>query len=182
MMYELPQSLNICGVEYEIRSDYRAVLDICAALSDAELSEREKVFVCLYILYPSLNEIPEGHYEEAIRKAFWFVSCGAEETKTPAPKLMDWEQDFPYIVAPINRILGEEIRSIPYLHWWTFVGAYNEIGDCLFAQIVRIRDLKRRGKKLDKQDREWYNNNRNLVDFKQVYSESEKELFKKWGA
>lgn len=190
MIYELPKSLNVCGVEYGIRSDFRAVLDICAALSDVDLNEQGKAFVCLDIMYPSFHQMPKEHYQEALKKCFWFINCGEDDDNTQkAPKLVDWEQDFQYIVAPINRVLGQEIRSIPYnweentggLHWWTFISAYYEIGNCTFAQIVRIRDKKSKGKKLDKQDQEWYKANRKLVDLKQTYSESEKEILKEWG-
>ena len=37
----LPTSVDIDGTEYEIRSDYRAALDICMAMSDAELDEQD---------------------------------------------------------------------------------------------------------------------------------------------
>lgn len=181
-MYELPKSLNVCGVEYEIRSDYRAVLDCCAALSDTELTKQQKILVCLDILYPDFSEMPLEHYEEAARQCFWFINCGAdEEPVKKSPKLVDWKQDFQYIVAPINRVLGKEAREVEYLHWWSFQSAYREIGNCTFAQIVRIRDQKARGKKLDKADQEWYRNNRSLVDFKQTYSETEKAILKEWG-
>ena len=182
MMYELPKSLEVCGVEYEIRSDFRAVLDCCTALSDPDLTEQEKAYVCLDILYPSFAEMPPSHYQEALERCFWFINCGGEEKNTrKAPKLMDWEQDFQYIVAPINRVIGSEIRSMDYLHWWSFISAYYEIGDCTFAQIVRIRDLKAKGKKLDKADAQWYKENRHLVDLKQTLSETEKAILKEWG-
>ena len=35
----LPTSVNVSGKEYNIRSDYRAILDICTALNDPELSD-----------------------------------------------------------------------------------------------------------------------------------------------
>lgn len=182
MMYELPKSLNVCGVEYDIRSDYRAVLDCCTALSDNDLSNQEKAFVCLDILYPDFEEMPPEHYEEALKQCFWFINCGSDEDNTrKSPKLMDWEQDFQYIVAPINRVLGGEVRALNYLHWWTFISAYYELGDCTFAQIVRIRDKKARGKKLDKAEQEWYKNNRKLVDLKQNLNEAEKAVLKEWG-
>lgn len=181
-MYELPKCLDVCGVMYEIRSDFRAVLDCCTALSDCDLTNEEKAFVCLDIMYPSFEEMPPEHYEEALKQCFWFINCGAEEDNTrKAPKLMDWGQDFQYIVAPINRVLGTEVRALEYMHWWSFVSAYYEIGDCVFAQIVRIRDKKAKGKKLDKAEQEWYKNNRKMVDFKQSYSESEKAILKEWG-
>lgn len=181
MMYDLPTSLMVCGSEYEIRSDYRAVLDICTALSDIELTGQERALVLLDIFYPGFSEMPESHYQEAVERCFWFMNCGEAQQNQPAPKLIDWEQDFKHIVAPINRVMGQEIRALPYLHWWSFISAYYEIGDCLLAQIVRIRDKKARGKALDKADKEFYQKNRHLVDFKQIYSTAELEFLKKWG-
>lgn len=177
----LPTSLEVGDKEYEIRSDYRAVLDICAALSDAELEDQEKAFVVLSIFYPAFDEMPQELYQEAIERCFWFINCGDVEQSRPSPKLMDWEQDFKYIISPINRVTGSEIRSLEYLHWWTFIAAYYEIGDCLFAQVVRIRDRLARGKQLDKQDREWYRENKHLVDLKTKYSEQEDAILKQWG-
>ena len=102
---------------------------------------------------------------------------------------MDWEQDFPYIVAPVNRVLGTEIRAVPYdfkenrggFHWWSFLAAYREIGgDCTFAQVVSLRDKLARGKTLDKADREWLRRNRALVDFRRKYTKAEDALLKGW--
>ena len=180
MMYGLPKSLTVCGSEYEIRSDYRAVLDICAALSDNELNEQEKACAALDIFYPAFSEMPVEHYQEALEQCFWFINCGEEQRDQRTPKLMDWEQDFRYIVAPVNRVLGKEIRDIPYLHWWTFISAYYEIGDCTFAQIVRIRDKKARGRALDNQDQEWYRRNRSLVDLKTHYTQKDEDIFDAW--
>ena len=182
MIYDLPRNLEVCGVSYEIRSDYRAVLDICAALSDAELDDQDRALVALDIMYPVFHDMPPEHYDEAIRQCFWFISCGDENHNRKAPKLMDWEKDFKYIVAPVNRVCGTEIRALEYMHWWTFVSAYYEIGgDCTFAQIVRVREKLAKGKLLDKQDREWYRNNRELVDMKAEYTEKDNEVFKQWG-
>lgn len=177
----LPTSLEVCGTDYAIRSDYRAVLDICAALSDPELNNQDKALVSLDILYTSFEDMPTEHYTEALKKCFWFINGGEEkEQQKKSPKLVDWEQDFRYIIAPINRVTGKEIRDIEYLHWWSFLAAYMEIGDCVFAQIIRIRNLKSKGKKLDKADREWYRQNRDLVDFKTVYTDAEEALLKAW--
>lgn len=184
-MYDLPSSFDIGGVICEIRTDYRAVLDICAALSDPELSDSAKAQVLMEIFYPDWESIPISHYKEAIEKCLWFIGGGVEATSGKGkPKLMDWAQDFSIIVAPINRVLGQEIRAIPYdrinntggLHWWTFLSAYNEVGDCLFAQVVRIRSQKAKGKKLSKEDQQWYKDNRELVDFKTTYTQAEQDL------
>lgn len=181
MIYDLPEELEVCGQRYEIRSDYRAALDICAALSDPELTDREKAVAVLDIFYPAFGDMPPEHYEDGVRQCFWFLDCGAPDRDRGAPKLMDWEQDFQYIVAPINRVLGREIRAAEHLHWWTFISAYYEIGDCLFSTIVRIRREKARGKPLDKADRAWYRENRELVDFRARYTQAERDILEQWG-
>ena len=95
---------------------------------------------------------------------------------------MDWEQDFQHIVAPINRVAGTEIRNVDYMHWWTFLAYFNEIGpDCLFSQIVKIRDKIARHKKLDKEEKDWLKNNRHLVQLSQPFNEQDKEMLEKWG-
>ena len=182
MIYDLPTSLPVCGVEYEIRSDFRAALDIIIALNDQELKDNEKMLVALYIFYPEFDEMPSEHCREALRQCFWFLNGGQEdspEQKSPV-RLMDWEQDFQYIVAPINRVVGKDIRGIEHMHWWTFVSAYYEIGECLFAQIVRVRGLLKKGKKLDKTDREFYREHRDMVDIKTKYSDAEQDVLAAW--
>ena len=149
-----------------------------------ELDGQDRASALLVIFYPGLSDMPPEHYQKAVEKCFWFISGGGPEEpaeKKKQPRLLEWEQDFPYIVAPVNRVLGKEIRAAEYLHWWTFLSAYMEIGECLFAQIVRIRERKATGKKLDKSDQEWYRKNRHLVDFKTTYTEQEDTLLKQWG-
>ncbi|MBQ5686451.1 MAG: hypothetical protein IIV23_02015, partial [Ruminococcus sp.] len=74
MIYDLPTSLSVCGVEYEIRSDFRAVLDVIIALNDAELKDHEKMRVALYIFYPEFEHMPNEHCREALRQCFWFIN------------------------------------------------------------------------------------------------------------
>ena len=180
MTWELPVSVDIQGTAYGIRSDYRCILDICAVVADPELDNHDKAEAALDIFYPNFAEMPPEHWQEAVERCFWFLNGGDQPDGHKAPKLVDWEQDFSLLIPPVNRVLGQEVRSIQYLHWWTFLGAYQEIGDCTFAQVIRIRDHMSRGKKMDKQDQEWYQRNRHLVDFKMKYTEQEIEDNKTW--
>lgn len=181
MTWDLPTSVDVQGAAYAIRTDYRCILDICTALNDPELSEAEKACVALELFYPDFAAMPPEQFREALEQCFWFIDGGQPGSGKKSPRLVDWEQDFPHIIAPVNRVMGREVRGPEPLHWWTFLAAYNEIGDCTFAQIVRIRDKLARGKALDKQDREWYRRNRELVDFKRKYTDADNELFKQWG-
>lgn len=181
MTYTLPTSVEVNGQEYEVRSDFRVILDILEAIGDVELDDQQRAAVVLDIFYPGFEDMPAEDYEEAIAKCMWFINCGQEEETSKKPKkLVDWQQDFPVIVAPVNRVMGTEVRLMEYLHWWTFIGAYQEIGDCLFAQIVGIRQKLANGKALDKSEREFYRNNRNLVDMKQRYTEWETDKIREW--
>lgn len=178
MMYDLPTSLEVGGAEYAIRSDYRAALDICAALSDPSMSNQEKA-VALLLLYEDYDSIPAEDVEDALRQAVWFLDCGDGITSSkPRPKLMDWERDFKWIVAPINRVAGTEVRSVQYMHWWTFVSCYYEIGDCIFAQFVGIRNKLEKHKRLDKYDREFYEANREAIDLRNGITDNEREMLK----
>lgn len=157
-----------------IDADYRTIITICVALTDPDLSEEEKWYVALRLFY---DEIPDDA-QTAAEKLAWFINAGQEETS--GARLMDWEQDFPHIIAPVNRIIGHDIRGDAFLHWWTFLSAYMEIGECLFSQIVRIRDKQARGQKLDKVERDWVRRNPTMVRLKQKFSEKENALVDTW--
>ena len=55
--WSLPYSLSVNGINYEIREDFRAVLDILSAFADEELSDPEKTQAMIEILYLSLIHI-----------------------------------------------------------------------------------------------------------------------------
>ena len=182
MIYDLPTSVEVGGEEREIRWDFRVILDIMAAMTDEDLDNTSKVVAIVDMFYPDADSISMNDYQEAMDRCVWFIQCGNKgDTRKSAPKLMDWDQDFQHIVSPINRVIGREIRGPEKLHWWTFISAYNEIGDCYFAQIVRIRNQKAKGKKLDKFDQEFYRENRQAIDIKTRYTDAENELLKQWG-
>lgn len=187
MRYGLPKSVEINGEEFAIRYDYRAILDIFEAINDPELSDQERTLPMLQIFYLDFNRLTD--YGTAIQECIRFINGGKDEPDgKKGPNLVSWEQDFPIIVAPVNRVLGQEIRGIEYdpdtntggLHWWTFLSAYYEIGDCLFAQIVRIREKKVKGKKLDKSEQEFYRRNRDLIEIKTHYTDAEDDLVRMW--
>lgn len=67
----------------------------------------------------------------------------------------------------VNKVAGVEVRSLPYLHWWTFLGYFQAIDhDDLFSHVLSIRQKRAKGKKLEKWEQEFYKNNRNLCSLK----------------
>lgn len=73
---------------------------------------------------------------------------------------------------------GYEVRGAAYLHWWTFIGYFNEIGDGLYSTVMHIRCKRASGKKLDKGEQEFYKNNKDLIDVKEQKSIYELEAEK----
>jgi hypothetical protein len=178
--WDLPESAEIGGDTYEIRSDFRAVLDVLTVLGDPEITDAERGTVALTIFYPQFARMPRCCWEEAARYLTWFASGGDSPARKPSGKIVDWEQDFPIIVGPVNRILGFESRGYEHLHWWTFLAAYCEVGDCFFAQVVAIRRKRQRGERLEKHEQRFYRDNREIVDLRVRETDAEKAFFKEW--
>lgn len=179
--WEFPTSLNIGDVDYEIRTDYRAVLDLLTALADPDLTDDDPQMtaymqsrVILEIMFPDCDNIPTEHIQEALEKVSEFIDMGISDDRKK-PKTMDWEQDAPILIPAINKVLNCEIRAQEYMHWWTFLGAYMEIGESLFSNIIHIRQKKAKGKKLEKWELDFYKENKSLIDFKQKNQRSEAE-------
>ena len=166
-MYEIPTKINIGGTEYNIRNngDYRMVLDCFKALQDAELNPKERVFCSLLIFYEGINCIADINLftdiEEAIQKMFNFFNCGRSQSvgKKMNYRLIDWDNDSQMICSAVNKIANTEVRAVPYMHWWTFMGYYSAVGESLLANVLTIRDKLMRGKKLEKHEKEFKRDN-----------------------
>lgn len=177
MMWDLPTSVEIDGLEYKItnKCDYRMVLDVICALNDNELDDERKLRTALYVFYEDITECTD--IEKAIKEMYKIISYGEEDdgNQEQKPKLMDWEHDFKTLVAPVNKVLGYEIRSVDYLHWYTFLSAYFEIGECQFQTIVSIRSKRMKGKKLENWEQEFYRENKKMVDLPFNLTEEEQD-------
>lgn len=188
MMWSFPISVEIDGTEYAIRNkcDYRVVLDVISALNDEELEMEYRIECALFQFYgndeldtiekvlSSLNDI-----QIAITEMMKIINLGEETTEEEQlkPQLMDWEHDFTQIAPPVSRVLGYSVRDAKnFTHWYDFIGAYMEIGECTFSNIVSIREKKIKGKKLEKYEQEFYRENRKLIDLPHKLTAEEEEF------
>ena len=175
-MFDLPETVIIDGRDYPVRTDYRVILEIFVMLNDPDLTDGDKVESLMQMFYverPSDTKVAMDAFSS-------FIDPRPKKT-SKRPSLVDWEMDFDLIAAGVNHVLGQECRSLPYLHWRTFLGAYMEISpDSLFSHVVSIRSILKAGKKLEKWEQAWYRKNRDLVDLPQKYSDKEKALLEEW--
>ncbi len=171
MIGNLPEVLHIGDAEYHIRTDYRNILQVFEVFADPDLEKWEKWAVTIYLLFEcfhSIDEVLEAiqsgfDVEEAGREISSFISAGASEDRPDVMPVYDWKHDEQMIFSAVNKVAGMEIREIPYMHWWTFMGYFNEIGEGVFTFIVGIRSKLNKGKKLEKNEREFLVHNRDIV-------------------
>lgn len=165
MLGDLPRTLDVCGQRYDIRSDFRSVLRIIAAWGDDDLSDTEKVYVCLRQIYIDFESIPQTDYAAAYEKAMWFINCGDDIKERNNPKTVDWHKDEQLIFPAVNRAAGQEVRLAEYLHWWTFMGYFQNIdSESTYGYILMLRQKRAKGKKMEKWETEFWNNNRDMCD------------------
>ena len=190
-MYELPIDVQIGSVKLHIteRGDFRMVLDCFNALQDEEIATEYRIISSLLIFYEEFNDISDieefPDIEQAVNEMFNFFNCGEPQQKdnTPSYTLIDWEQDSQLISSAINHVARMEIRSQPYIHWWTFMGWFNAIGECSLSTIVSIRKKIATGKKLEKYEKEFRHDNPQYFnrDFRSVeQKESDKLIQELW--
>lgn len=188
MMWGLPTTVEVGGQEHEIRTDFRVMLDIFEMLDDPDFDSYDRADGILEMFYVAPESIAPQYKQDAVNKFTWFQNGGDEREHPKTAKLVDWAQDYSMIVGAVNAAFQSDIRGIPYdaknnvggLHWWTFLAAYNNIGDSLFSHVVQLRDKKARHKPLTKEEREWYRRNREIVDIKGKYSAAEDAAISQW--
>ena len=104
----------------------------------------------------------------------WFLDGGDMPKSKPLPRrTLDWEQDAYLIFPAVNKAAGCEVREVEYLHWWSFLGLFNEIGEGLYSQVMSIRQKLAKGKKLEKWEREFFDEHRELIELKQKLTPEE---------
>ena len=181
MLFDLPTALEFGGREWAIRSDYRVALRVLAAFADPDLTDGEKVYVCLRSLYPGWREVPRGLWQAALDAAVAFLDHRPGGESAPAVRgdggrLVDWEQDAGLIFPAVNRVAGFEVRGVEYLHWWTFLGFFMEIRDSAYATVLALRRkvYGRPRRRLEKAEQEYWNAHADICRLRPRLNEAER--------
>lgn len=172
MIGGLSRTLTVGGTDYPIRTDYREVLQIFEAFTDPDLESGEKCIIAIYLLFEDfccaedVFKAAENGFDvnEAYDQVLWFLAAGQVNDKKEEKPAYDWAKDEQMIFSAVNKIAGTETRAAEYIHWWTFLGYFNEIGECNLTFIVGIRKKRNKHKRLEKHEREFYRDNKDMVD------------------
>jgi len=143
---------GVC-THYQIITDYKAIIDIFMMYEDNALTDEEKAYFMLKMLY--IDDIPADTMK-AFNKAMEFLNCGKQEDSSKSSKinsrLFSWEQDGNYIYSAMNYSHNEILKREPDLHWWEFYNKFMQLKeDCKFNDIVNNRLAYRKGKMTNEQ-------------------------------
>lgn len=175
----LPEQLEVAGKMRDINFDFKTAINIMTIFERADLTEFEKMQVMVGILF--VDDIADEDVAQAAQKAVWFLNVGedtADSSDDSYGRLYSWEQDARFIISAVDKVLGKSSRK-ENLHWWEFVSAFYEIGDCTFSTIVHQRKLKKRGKQSE-EDKRWWNENIHIAKLKEVYTDEENEALQRF--
>ena len=184
MNWNFPTTVEIDGETFEIeqKCDYRVVLDCISVYEDTSLDITSQHQSALIIFYKDPLKIKNP--EEAVKQMLRVIDVRNEdepfaeqsEQSEQSPRLMCWSKDFKYIAPAVSRVLGYDIRNPDiYVHWWTFYGAFMEVGECAWSTIISIRKKKMRGEKLEEWEQKVYRENRKDIDLPRNLTDDEKE-------
>ncbi len=158
MIEGLPETVKVDGVEYHIKSGFRAFLLIDRILKDETLTAEDRMNVAASVFY---NENLPENLAEAIKAFQWFQSCGKsseeerdeeeeskaarKESKAVGNRLkketgraIDLDKDSGHIYAAFLETYGIDLtdRSLE-LHWWKFMMLLNSLPEeCKLSRIM----------------------------------------------
>ena len=177
MTWDLPEKIEVGGRIYAVNADYRDILDVIEQLDSPEDSQEINLFCAMAMFYEDFFSMPPNDYFQAAELMIWFINCGeeqqGEEENKNIQKQIDWQQDGLIIAADINKVAGVDVRSLSFLHWWTFIAYFMGIGEGQLSTVVSIREKLRKGKPLDEWEKEYYIKNKSRVDLRKKYTAEE---------
>ena len=135
---DYPKTVNVCGVEVPVVTDFREYIKLFAMLKDESLKGYEKI---CYISQYFLAEISD--LESAIYALNDFVKMSDARPRQRessgqggSKSLFSFEYDFPFIFSAFLHDYGINLRTVKYMHWWEF--------RMLFDGLAEENEIKKR--------------------------------------
>ncbi len=177
--WSLPKTAVIGGEEYQINTDFRDMLEIIDTLTSGNSPIQIRWEIAVRLFYD--RPIPLEYHIDAIKVMIDFMNYGEKQGSKKDGKLIDWTLDATTIIGDVNKVAGFDVRSVPYIHWWTFLSFFNGIGEGQLSTLVSIRWKLLKRKKLENWEQEFYMEHKAQVDFR---SDDEvkkvQDYFNKW--
>lgn len=168
MMKKPPMSVDVGGLNYDIDSDFRTMIEIEDLIAGKSVTEDQKAFANEIVqfnpeisfgeacdnakYYKALTLFYKGNVPEdlgeAIEKMIWFYGCGKQEQKTKHSQkaIYSYQHDFDYINAGFLQDYKIDLFEVEFLHWWRFVSLFSALrDDCKIREIMGYRGADTKG-------------------------------------
>ena len=119
-LYEpLPKSVEVGGIPYPVKTDFRAVLKLIQEVRQTEEPEAR-----LLLVLGIFKEMPQD-IQGAVQAVTGFIAGvhagrNGREDNDNRKKTFCYEQDAPYIVSDFCNYYGIDLLTCKYLHWQKF--------------------------------------------------------------
>ena len=133
-----PEVIEVNGVEHEINTGYEYALACFACINDEDITDTERAYGVIGLLYVE----PPEDLEEALNLAIKYLRCGKEneEEEIYYKPDMDFDKDMHYIRSSFRSDYGIDLTHTEHMHWWEFIELLQGLTDnCI---LNRIRDLR----------------------------------------
>ena len=146
----LPDSVNVCGKEYKIHTDYRIWLKFESVIFDLQKNNFQKMTdAIIACIDKSKNKLLPENLQELIVALMDFHRCNEKaeikkvnEKEIRKAPVFDFEEDAGYIYAAFLAQYGIDLIDIPYLHWFKFNALFRSLEDTnKIMKIMSWRDM-----------------------------------------
>lgn len=161
LLQDFPEAIAVGEQILDIDYDYRNCIRIITAWEDEYLTNEEKIYITLDLLYNIENDEIEDK-ELAFEKACLFLNSGEQNEATndkPKKRVYSFEKDNKYVYSAIDGVLDGRLSDNKPVHWWLFGMAFMEIPEsCMLSKIIYLRTQKNKGK-LTAEEKKMYKEN-----------------------
>lgn len=161
---------------YKINTDFRIGIMINLLFEDEDIPEDAKIIQAFNLLYK--DEVPEA--EVAYDGLMWFLSCGSSEvvydddtglSNKTKDRLIDYNYDSLDIWGAFWS-KGVDLTKT-HMHWFKFVTALQNLGDCPISQKMEYRSIDL--SEMKGETRKQYSKLKGKVKARHVYAKDEVE-------
>lgn len=171
---ELPNTVNIEGLDYLINTDFRIGIMFEQLMQDKKVTDEQKLELAigLYLKNKVRNKA------ESVQKILWFYSCGHKEKANRGGSgalrkaIYDYNEDAEYIYSAFLQQYNVDLQDAS-LHWWKFKAMMQGLKDCRFTEIMGYRSVNL--KDVPECQRNFYTKMKRLYALPDNRTEEEKE-------
>ena len=161
-----PEYIKVGNKKYKINTDFRTAIECNIIATDNTIGDYERALAIIYKLFGDEGLNDKQNYEQLLKLAQKYLSCGKDLENTNEKPDMDYVQDYDYIKTSFRSDYGINLDK-ENMHWWEFFNllnglSNNEMGNCCILNRIRnlrnfntseIKDIRERNK-IEKAKRE----------------------------